>query len=90
MSLFITAFVIAEIVSLIVVAITTAGNALEGFGMTAISWVAIWLTLMLATAIEIDSSGIPSYAPILCAVIGLANFLIFLFAHNVQRAFRDA
>jgi hypothetical protein len=90
MSQFIIAFAIAEAISMIAVGIATAGNALEGFGITAISWSAAWTALLIYACMEISSNGDKSYAPLIILGFAIANFLVARLAERVQHIVHTA
>ncbi|MBC7764563.1 hypothetical protein H7Y29_02520 [Microbacteriaceae bacterium] len=86
----VTAFAVAEIVSMIAVGIATAGNALEGFGIAAISWACVWLALLFYASTEIISTGAPSYMPLICVIAAVGNVMFTFIAYKVECAVRTA
>ena len=84
---FVIALLVAEAVSLLVIGIVTAGNALDGFGHTLLWWSVAWAAVMMIMLYKITDANQVSWAPFNALVISIGNFTLFYLALRIELKF---
>lgn len=87
MNHFVLAFAVAEVLTFIVVGIVTAKKALEGFGMTAITWCVAWFCIMMVMQYIATGNKMVTWAPMIACLIAIGNGLVFYAAFHIERKF---